>query len=745
MPRHERTAAQGCPIMHIHRLFFYAAAACACVSPASAAEYTGTVTDPSGRPVPGAQIAAINAVGVITQQITDDQGRFDIYISPLYDDFRFRVAAPGFQTTIVASGASHIQLPLAPQSDSVRVIGSAIDVPASEQGTSVTTITSREIRERNEPLAADLLRQVPGVVIAQSGSRGAVSSLFVRGGDSKYNLVLLDGIPINSFYFGGLFDFAHIPSDFIEQIDVARGPQSAIYGSYAIGSVVNFQTRAAENGSAFDLVAEGGTHDESRFSLSGSGKVWRDLGLAGSISSLNGNGPVPNSDYRNDNVFLALSHRWYTQNMFAFGAFNSNDVGEPGAFGSNPKGYYSGLDLVSRSRNNTSTYGFHWQDDLTDKVRLDLFAGFFLNNNGYRSPYGYSFNKDLRGNAEARATWAVMSHWTMAAGYAFDREEMRNTYVTTTATGPFLLRRDNGGVYWENHITWNSLFLNAGLREEIYQTPFVPGNAYGYPPRPDFAQRTDTRLNPKVSGAYTLPSGQRLHASFGTGIRPPGGSDLAFTNNPALKPERTQSYDVGLQERFLNDRLSLDATWFRNRYKDLIVGLGGSLSALSRYSTDNVANARAEGAEISAQLRPASNLSLTGSYTWLETGILSLNGGSGLVQKYFYLGQPLLRRPKQSGSLLLTYHRNRFDGNIAGYIRGKTLDNEPTYGVSGGLYQNPGYRNFSVNLNYRVLGNLTVYANLRNALDQRYEEIYGFPSPLLNVVMGVKWNLARAR
>jgi len=741
----ERSAAKGCPHMQLHKPFFYASLVWATISVALAAQFTGVVVDPSSQPVPGAQVAAINAVGIISRQITDDKGMFSIYLSPLYENVQFRVTAEGFQTVTVSAGASRIQLALAPVSDSVSVIGSAIDIPADEQGSSVTVITSREIRERNEPLAADLLRQVPGVVMAQNGSRGAVSSLFVRGGDSKYNLVLLDGMPIILFYYGGLFDFAHIPADFIEQIDVARGPQSAIYGSYALGSVVNFQSRAPENGTALDLVAEGGTHAENRFSLSGSGLLWKNWGLAGSLSSLNSNGPVKNSDYRNDNVFLALSHRWRTQNFFAFGDFDSNDVGEPGAFGSNPKDYYSGLDLISRSKNNTSTYGAHYQNDLLDKLRLDVFTGFFLNNNGYQSPYGFSYNKDIRGYAEARGTWAVMRHWTMAGGYAFDREEMRNTYVTTSSFNPFLLRRDNGGVYLENHIRWNRLFLNVGLREEIYQTPFVPGNSFGYPPRPDFVERTDSKLNPKFSGAYTTLPGQRIHASFGTGIRPPGGADLAFTNNPALKPERTESYDIGVEQRFLNDRLSLDATWFRNRYKDLIVGLGGSLAKLSHYSTDNIANARAQGAEFSAQLRTTSWLNLTGSYTWLDTKILSLDGGSGLVQQYFYNGQPLVRRPKQSGSMLLTFHRGKLDGNIAGYFRGQTLDIEPNYGASGGLYRNPGYKNFGLNLNYRVRGNLTVYGNLRNALNQRYEEIYGYPAPLLNVVMGIKWSLARAR
>src|ERR1039457_4239642 len=104
------------------------------------------------------------------------------------------------------------------------------------------------------------MRELPGLVFAQDGARGSVADLFVRGGQSTYNLVLLNGIPINSFYYGGLFDFGKVPSDSIEEIDVSRGPQSAIYGSYAIGSVTNLITRSPENGPSLDVVAEGGTH-----------------------------------------------------------------------------------------------------------------------------------------------------------------------------------------------------------------------------------------------------------------------------------------------------------------------------------------------------------------------------------------------------------------------------------------------------------------------------------------------------
>jgi outer membrane cobalamin receptor len=714
--------------------------------PLCAAEIQGTVFDPTHSPIAGAQVAAVNNVGVIVRQITDDQGHFDFNVSPLFENYQLRVTAPGFQMVTVAASVSNITLSLAPQSDSVRVEGSAIDVPASQQGTSVSTITSAEIRDRNEAQPFDLMRELPGMVFAQDGARGSVADLFVRGGTSNYNLVELNGIPINSFYHGGLFDFSQISSDFISEIDVARGPQSAVYGSYAIGSVVNFVTRSPENGPALDFVAEGGTHEENRFAVSGS-FLTHGWGLAASGSSLLTNGPVQNSDYRNDNLFLSGEHRFYTQSLFIFGNFSSNDVGEPGPYGSNPQGLYPGLDLISRSKNNTPTAGLHYQDDFTSNVRLDITAGFSLNNSFYISPFGDSFNKDIRPYGDARGTWRVFPFWTLAGGFAYAREEMKNTFVADANLNPFDLRRDNEGIYLDNHFSFfnNKLFLNAGLREELYQTGFIQANSYASPAVPAIPARDYSRLNPKISGVYLLPENVRLHASYGTGIRPPGGADLAFTNNPALKPERIESYDIGIEQRFLNNKLSLDATYFHNNYRDLIVGLGGSLAVLSQFYTDNLAKANAEGVEASAKFRPATWISVTGNYTWLETEALSLNGGNGLVQQYFYPGQPLLREPKQSGSALVTFHYGKVDANLTGYFRGRDLDVEPNYGASEGLYWSTGYVNVGINVNYRLRSNLTLYGNLRNALDRRYEEIYGFPAPFLNVVAGVKWSLARAR
>ena len=180
------------------------------------------------------------------------------------------------------------------------------------------------------------------------------------------------------------------------------------------------------------------------------------------------------------------------------------------------------------------------------------------------------------------------------------------------------------------------------MRAEFFRTPSIPGDGFSRPP---FPESNISRVNPKLSAAYVAGGGTRLHASFGMGLRPPSGFELAFTNNPALKPERTRSVDAGVEQKFGN-LLTLDATYFYNRYYDLIVTLGGSLTTLSHYKSANLANSQAQGAEFSARLRPARWVFVTGSYTLLETRILSLDGSSNQAPLPFTVGQQLTRRPE---------------------------------------------------------------------------------------------------
>jgi outer membrane receptor protein involved in Fe transport len=729
--------AEGCPTMKLTYAVAHLCALFLLSLPFAQAEtMQGIVTDPARAPIAGARVAAVSPVGVIAETTTNAAGRFEVNV-PDVTAVKLVITANGFATATITAGASAaIKLAIAPVSDSVAVTGSAVDVPSSELGTSVSIITGQEIRERNEGQAIDLLRYLPGVYVAQSGGRGTVGSVSIRGGDTKYNLVQINGVPVNSFYYGGYFDFSQVPTDYLERIEVARGPQSAIYGSYANSGVISLITRSPADGVRLDLLAEGGSWGERRFAASGSG-TFKGIGIAASLSRLDSNGSVPNSDYMNENVFLNVSKKWNTQSISAFGNYDANETGEPGPYGSDPLHLYGGIDTISRSRNYFSDYGLHYQADLTPKVREELFGSFFLNNSPYESPYGYSYSKDIRGQAEERTSWNVARYWTLAAGFVYTREEVKNTYIADYSSRNYPLRRDEEALYWDNQfLIGKHFFLNAGFRAEFFQQPLIPPTQYSAAlPAQNYSQ-----VNPKLSAAY-LYGTARFHGSFGTGIRPPGGSDLAFTNNPGLKPEKSLSFDIGVEQRLLNNKLLFDATYFYNKYTDVIVSLGGNLSVISSYQTANVARAESKGFELSGQFHPARWISIGGNYTHLDTSVLSLEGSSDLVQKYYTVGQQLPRRPPNAGSLVSTFVYKRITANVLGYFRGKTLDVEPNYGVSAGFFPNSGFENIGVNVNFALSHGVTLYGNLRNALNQRYEEIYGYPAPLLNFVAGVKWSL----
>jgi len=197
--------------------------------------------------------------------------------------------------------------------------------------------------------------------------------------------------------------------------------------------------------------------------------------------------------------------------------------------------------------------------DISPSVRQDVFAGFFLSNNFFQSPFGPSYNKDLRGQAEERTVVSVSSHYLIAVGYEASREEVKNTFITDNSARSFpAAPRPARNLLGESIRVRGRLFANLGARAEIIRTPPIPADTFAG--RPEFPQDTLVKVNPKIAVAYELRPGTRLHSSAATGIRPPGGFDIAFTDNPRLKPERTASFDVGLEQRLFRQLVSLEGT-----------------------------------------------------------------------------------------------------------------------------------------------------------------------------------------
>ncbi len=213
----------------------------------------------------------------------------------------------------------------------------------------------------------------------------------------------------------------------------------------------------------------------------------------------------------------------------------------------------------------------------------------------------------------------------------------------------------------------------------------------------------------------------------GTGIRPPDAFEIAFTDNPGLAPERSVSVEAGVVQTLLGGSVQAEATLFHNGYDDLIISVG-RLSGSSRYRTDNIANARARGAEFSLAWRPSAALAARGHYTWLDTAVLAVDGAAGQAASPFAVGDRLLRRPTHQGGVDLTWTGSRLQAFAVATVRGATLDVEPNFGAFGGLFENDGYGIVTLGGAWTLASRLSVHARVVNALGARYEDVLGYPA-----------------
>ena len=591
---------------------------------ASGAELTGRVLDPDGLVVPGARVLLSRTLAVTATTATDAEGRFR-FTSLEAGRYEVRVALAGFRGTSAGIDLTDdeirsltIVLQVSAIAESVVVSASHVDRPLSHTPDSVTVLDAGLLEERQVETVADALRLVPGLTVTQGGGRGGVTSLFPRGGESNFTLVLIDGVRTNAF--GGGFDFAHLPVADIERIEVVRGPQSALYGSDAIGAVVQIVTRHGGPTRATGLF-EGGGFGTTRVtgSVAGSNGAW-SWGAGGERLDTNGfTGTAPatgeqvtNDDYRRNDGSFSLGWAGGRDVRIRTDArLSTTSRGFPGPYGSNPAGTITAIDTVSRGENDSRLFSlsasFPWHARVTQQVQVswsDL-DGTFV------SPFGESESKSRRVSLRAQADARLHAQVGLSAGVELQRERALSTFITGADASQLPVRRRVFGTFAELRLeSADQLYVTTGVRvEQIHRNALAPDpNAFS--PRPSFGADTVISVNPKLSATYFLqPVLQRqrhwtrLHASVGTGIRPPDAFEIAFTDNPSLAPERSRSVDVGLEQTFAGGALIVDATGFFNRYDDLIVTVGRSLQDASQFRTDNISNARARGLELAVSGR----------------------------------------------------------------------------------------------------------------------------------------------
>jgi vitamin B12 transporter len=647
-----------------------------------------------------------------------------------------RVLAPGFaeQTSDIPSSTDEpvlLELRIAPWSQTVVVTATRSPVPSDSANASVASLSAAQITVMQPVTASEALRFLPGAIIDTQGRRGGLASLFVRGGDSRYNKVIVDGVPIDEP--GGTFDFGVLPLAETERLEFVRGAQSTLYGSDAMTSVVQTWTRAGSTTvPELRFGADGGNLDTAHGYLSLAGARGRfDYNIFGDQFNTNGQGI--NDEYSNSlqgaNLGVSLSDavslRVRVRHSNAFtgvqGEWNFNGAAlmPPDSDQWQRQNNLLGsveLTIAGPSRWQHHLTGYEYSHQRTNVDTVDDPGRLF------DTPF-HSIADISRAGFEYQGDYVERSWAHTTVGYEFEDE---NGFVGDLNFGILHGLRLNHAVYAQQMLSFGRLALVAGAR-------FVHNETFGNKGVPRVA------LSFLALKGGDLFSGTRLRFSYANGIKE-ARFDESFASgptivpNPNLKAEENRSFEAGFEQSLLGGKYSLTGLYYNNLFRNQIdFAILDFTTFTGQY--ENIDKSIAHGAEIELHGRPFSRVSIDGAYNYTSTQILEQPFAFDNLHQP---GQPLLRRPKHSGSLLLTYLARRWGANLGGSFVGRRPDSDF---LGFNIDHAAGYARVDFGGWYAVTKRITGYVNVENTLDKQYQEVVGYPALGINFRAGVRFRI----
>jgi vitamin B12 transporter len=584
------------------------------------------------------------------------------------------------------------------------VTATRIEWPVEKTASFITVISRRDIEGRHAENVGDLLRSVAGLNVVQSGSAGKASSIFMRGAGSNHVLVMLDGVPLNDPTTGA-FDFSELSCDNIERIEVVRGPHGILYGSAAIGGVVNIITGAEAEGPGRSASLSAGSYRSAggAVSLSGGERAYR---YSYTLSGETTEGPAANDFYRTTAFSGSVSSRLTaTSNVRLSLRYREAASGLGGPwFSPDPNASQDGGHFIVSTlyrqfvsdrwsysvRTSFLSRGITWKDPV-DALDTGPFAGDGFSEINSRVK-DVAWQNDLR---FSESVWLV-------SGAEWKEEQTTNSGYSPFGTTSFDERIQNASVFANGILDFRGLpTASAGVRVDDH-SKF--GSVATY----------------KLSLSYPVPgTGTTLKGSIGTGFRAPSLNELyyPFYGNPDLAPERSTGYDVGARRDFAAGRASFECAWFANSYRNMITFNPATWLA------DNIGEAKSSGVEIQSSLRPFAALTLRGFYAFTRTEDCAT-------------GKQLLRRPRHGGGGSASYRGGPCDVILSASRVGARLDND--FGGPRGEYYNPAYTRLDAAVTYRANAASEVFLTVSNATDERYDEVAGYPAPGARFTLGTK-------
>jgi vitamin B12 transporter len=643
------------------------------------------------------------------------------------------VALLGAASTARAQRSAADTAVLAP----VVVTATRVPVEQNASTSSTTVMTGDALRARGITTVLQALRDVPGVTVAQAGSFGAQTSLFLRGGESKYVQVLVDGVSINDP--GGDIDLATLTTDNVDRIEILRGPASVLYGSNAVSGVVQiFTRRGRAHAPRIEIGVRGGGYDSRDVDASVS-RAW-DVGsvsLAGARHTSDGIFAF-NSGYRNTvlsggarfapdartDIRLSLRSTDAATHIptNSFGAVvDSNQFHTERRFtGSLDAGRFLTAHLEARVLLGESDERAH-SENLPDSPgdSLDF--------------YSIDDSRVSRRNVDARLNIYLSRTAVITAGAAYEAQRERSADSTLGAFGgrtTFDPRRTNRALYAEAvGNVGRAASFTAGARLDDNEA-FGSFGTY------------------RVGGAYRFSTGTRLHASIGTAFREPTFFENFATGfvrgNPELEPERTRSWEAGVAQALMAGRVTVSATYFDQHFRDMIQYNPAPASA-DAPNYINVAAANASGVEFGVHASPTSALDVAASYTLLDTRVTDAGMDEG-PSATFVQGERLLRRPSHLASVTVGY---QFTGRGSMHVDVQHVgdrDDRFFRDVPATPVTLPAYSlvNLAGEIDVGASGwtrDLTLTARVDNVFDTRYQQVFNYAAPGRVVRLGARVGL----
>lgn len=580
-------------------------------------------------------------------------------------------------------------------SEEIVVTASALPERADETPATVTVVTREDIEDRIARDVSDVLREVPGLTVARIGSSGHQTSLFTRGANPAHTLVMWNGIEINTPFFGG-YDWGQFSTSGVEQIEVVRGPYSALYGSDAMAGVVNILTVPSRSG--LHAMVEGGGNGLLNAQVAAS-HVSGAFALSGAFESRRDDGFADNDDFTQQSANAAV--RWTPAAQFSVGLtarLMKYDLGVPtnlnfdlDALIPSPSRRQDGTERQIAVPIEQVLGAFRYELLLAENRREDTL-------DDPADPFGPFLQTTDSQTRRARLT----TRTTTAIGTIVAGGEVERTVVDdVTNWGPNFLdkERDERSLFvedrWSGTIGASRLELSGGVRWDDYET---------------FGSET----SPRVAAAWIVGR-NRLRAAYGEAFRAPSVGEMysPFGGNPELRAERSRSIEAGVDHTMEHATVSL--TLFQDRYRDLITNQGFVLA--------NIGRARARGAELSAQGRITDNVHGGLTYTYTDAEALDT-------------GAQLLRRPRHSGSAFVSARYGRTETNLVVLRTGERADILPVMPFS--RITNEAHTTVDANVQLH-LGTLTPYVKIENLTNVEYEEVRGYPSPSRRAIVGVRF------